>query len=139
MIFTTDIKIRGYQCDAYGHVNNARWVEMLEEARWRWLDEDIDLTTWEDRRQGVAVVNLNVSYRRPAHAHDVVEFRCWITKLGGRSGVAHQEAVRKSTGETLIEAEVTFLLIDIETGRPRAMAGGPRDVFSKYLVREASE
>ncbi len=136
MIFTTDVTIRGYHCDAYGHVNNARWVELCEGARWAWLDQDMDVSTWKEKGQGIAVIKLAVAYRRPAHAHDVVEFRCWITKLGGRSGVAHQEAVRKSTGEILIEADVTFLLIDIETGRPRAMDGGPRDVFARYLVSE---
>jgi len=138
MIYTADIMIRGFHCDAYGHINNARWVELLEEIRWRWLDQDMDLAAWKEEGLGIAVIKLDVAYRRPAHAHDVVEFRCWITKLGGRSGVCHQEAVRKSTGERLIEADVTFLLIDIATGRPRAMTGGPHDVFAKYLVREDS-
>ena len=136
MIFTTDVMIRGYHCDAYGHVNNARWVELCEGARWAWLDQDMDLSTWKELGRGIAVIKLAVNYRRPAHAHDIVEFRCWITKLGGRSGVCHQEAVRKSTGELLIEADVTFLLIDVASGRPVAMDGGPRGVFSKYLVRE---
>jgi len=31
---TTQIKVRGYHCDFYGHVNNARFLEFLEEARW---------------------------------------------------------------------------------------------------------
>ena len=60
MIFTTIIKIRGYHLDAYGHVNNARWVELLEEARWQWLDEDIDLASWDAKGQGIAVVNLMI-------------------------------------------------------------------------------
>jgi thioesterase-3 len=137
MIFRTDIKIRGYHLDAYGHVNNARWVELLEEARWRWLDEDIDLTTWDAEGQGIAVIHLDVTYRQPARAHDLLEFRCWITKLGGRMAVCHQEAVRKQTGELLVEADVRFVLFDIAGGRPRPMAGDARAAFEKYREREA--
>ena len=30
----TQIKVRGYHLDVYQHVNNARYLEFLEEARW---------------------------------------------------------------------------------------------------------
>ena len=132
LIYTTDIKIRGYHLDVYGHVNNTRWVELLEEARWRWLDQDVDLRTWDARGQGIAVVSLTVNYRRPARAHDELEFRCWIVKLGGRSAVCRQEVVRRSDGERLLDADVTFVLFDLATGRPRAMAGDARAAFEKY-------
>ena len=52
-----------------------------------------------DQGLGIAVISLAVNYRRPAHAHDLLEFRCWVTRLGGRSAVCRQEAVRKATGE----------------------------------------
>ncbi|MEZ4387223.1 MAG: acyl-CoA thioesterase [Candidatus Krumholzibacteriia bacterium] len=136
MIFTTDIKVRGNQCDAYGHVNNARWVELLEEARWRWLDEHVDLDAWDEVGQGLAVVNLDVSYRLPAHPNDTLEFRCWITKLGGRSAVCRQEVYRKGTEERMLRADITFVLIDIASGRPRAMAGDAREMFLLYHAGE---
>ena len=136
MIYKTDIKIRGYHLDVYGHVNNARWVELLEEARWRWLDEDIDLRTWDEMGQGVAVVNIDVNYRRPAHMHDTLEFHCWISKLGGRSAVCHQEVYRKGTDERLLDARVTFVLFDLTSGRPRAMDGDARAMFTKYHIRK---
>ena len=35
---TTEIVIRGYHVDIYGHVNNARYLEFLEEDRWAVLE-----------------------------------------------------------------------------------------------------
>jgi thioesterase-3 len=139
MVFRTEIKIRGYHLDVYGHVNNARWVELLEEARWRWLDQDLDLASWDQRGQGIAVVNLNVNYRRPAVMHDILEFRCWIRKLGGRSAVCRQEVYREATGERLVDADVTFVLFDLDTGRPRPMEGAARDAVARYHHRERDE
>ena len=37
---TTEITIRNYHIDHFGHVNHARYVELLEEARWRYLEEN---------------------------------------------------------------------------------------------------
>ena len=42
MIHTTEITIRTFHTDAFGHVNNSRYLELFEEARWRYA-EDIGL------------------------------------------------------------------------------------------------
>lgn len=137
MIFTTTMTVRGHQCDAYGHVNNARWVELLEEARWRWLEAGgVDLRAWEEQRQGIAVAKLAVAYRRAAHPLDELEFRCWITRLGGRSACCRQEVFRAGTQEKMLEADLTFVLFDIVGGRARPMTGDVRDMFARYLHRE---
>lgn len=132
MVHKTEIKIRGYHLDVYGHVNNARWVELLEEARWRWLDDHLDLKAWDAVGQGIAVVALEVNYRRPARMHDRLEFRCWVDRLGGRSAVCRQEAYRIETGERLVDARVTFLLIDRDSGRPRPLAGEVRRMLDGF-------
>ena len=41
----TQIKVRGYHLDGYQHVNNARYLEFLEEARWHGL-ENSDSFHW---------------------------------------------------------------------------------------------
>ena len=33
------IKVRGYHLDVFQHVNNARYLEFLEEARWTYFDD----------------------------------------------------------------------------------------------------
>ena len=131
MIFTTQIKIHGYHLDHYGHVNNARWVELLEEARWRWLEHEIDLTAWDEVGQGLAVLSIAVNYRRPAHMHDTLDFRCHVTKLGGRSAVCRQEVYREGGDEKLLDADVTFVFIDIASGKIR-----PRDETTGAMLEK---
>lgn len=45
----TQIKVRGYHLDVYQHVNNARYLEFLEEARWDGL-ENSDSFQWMTAR-----------------------------------------------------------------------------------------
>ena len=138
MRFTTEITIRGYHLDGYGHVNNARWLELFEEARWRWLDESIDLAAWEQDGVGIAVLSVAIRYRRPARAGDRVTFRCWMTHVGGKTGVCQQEAVSAATGEPLVAAEVRFVLFDRQSGRSRAFDPAARAHFERYLEKDAT-
>ncbi|WOD06656.1 acyl-CoA thioesterase [Marinomonas sp. GJ51-6] len=39
MLNIIQIKVRGYHLDVFQHVNNARYLEFLEEGRWAFFDE----------------------------------------------------------------------------------------------------
>ena len=43
MLPETIIKVHGYHLDVYQHVNNARYLEFLEEARWNALEDGMPL------------------------------------------------------------------------------------------------
>ena len=64
---STTIKVIGYHIDAFGHVNNARYLEFLEAARWDWL-ESYDAYRWFKQMDiAVVVVNININYLSLIH------------------------------------------------------------------------
>lgn len=134
MSHSTKIKIRGYHLDFYGHVNNARYLEFLEEARWSYLERDIDLGYWKERGLGFVVAAVTINYRRPVLLDDVIEIRSRVARLGGRSGVIHQDVHCERTGELVADADVTFVVVDIARGRPVAIEGEIRDLLRDGLL-----
>lgn len=42
------LTVRNYHLDGYGHVNNARYLEFLEEARWTFFQEHDLLSELKD-------------------------------------------------------------------------------------------
>lgn len=62
----TFIKVRGYHLDVYQHVNNARYLEFLEEARWDWLENHEGFRWMTKNNIAFIVVNININYRTPA-------------------------------------------------------------------------
>ena len=56
---TTEIKVRGYHLDVYQHVNNARYLELLEEARWRHY-EAYPASYFLKKGWGFIIVNINL-------------------------------------------------------------------------------
>ena len=116
----TEIKVRGYHLDIYSHVNNARYLEFLEEARWVLLEDHID----EMAAKGYAffVVNINISYKSPAAMGDVLLIDTRLSKLGGKSGTFTQVITRKGEEKVVAEADVTFVVAGAD-GKLLPMAG----------------
>lgn len=118
----TEIAVRGYHEDRFGHVNNARYLEFLEEARWAHLEEQgLDAAFF--RKHGVlpVVVRLTISYRRPASAGDVLRIETRVAHSNRRKVVIHQTARLDDSEATCVEADVEAVFLDAETGRPVAL------------------
>ena len=111
-ISTYDITVRGYHLDLYKHVNNARYLEFLEEGRWDFGADKIGKGYLENRNLGLVVVNVNISYRYPATLHDVLEIRTSIDNVGSRSYSYKQEIYLKGTDKLVLDAKVVVVVID---------------------------
>ncbi|RKZ14609.1 thioesterase [bacterium] len=117
------IRVRGYHLDLYGHVNNARYLEFLEEARWSLLEDGRGLEWWHDQGLGFVVASITINYRRPAGMGVDLDIGSSMKRIGGRSAIIRQVVVNLATGEVVADADVTFVIVSRETGRPVALAG----------------
>ena len=117
MIRCGEIIVRGFHIDIFSHVNNARYLEFLEEARWVVIDKYIDLKRMQAKGIIFVVVNININYRRPASVGDILELYLGLTKIGGKSAVFYQEIRLKGTETVVADAHVTFVFTDKSTGK----------------------
>ncbi|WP_025323760.1 acyl-CoA thioesterase [Deferrisoma camini] len=130
MPHVTRIKVRGYHLDLYGHVNNARYLEFLEEGRWSWVEERGDLAGFMKGGYGFSVVNININYRRPAFLGDELEILTSLKGLGNRSGVVRQVVRLAGTDTVVAEADVTFVVVSAQTGRAVPLDGEVRALLA---------
>lgn len=115
---TARLRVRGYHLDGYGHVNNARYLEFLEEGRWGYFDDRPALARRLMRGDVAFVaVNLNIDYRAAAVAGDDLEVRTRLSALGGRSAKMSQEIVRVRDDALVSAATLTFVLLDVATNQ----------------------
>lgn len=113
----THAKVRGYHLDLYGHVNNARYLEFLEEGRWSYYEKRVNRDEVHKRGLGLVVVNNNINYRYPARLHDILEIRTDVEKIGNKSITFKQEIYLKDTDTLVINATVVFVILDMKTGK----------------------
>ena len=127
---TTEITVRGYHLDYYGHVNNARYLEFLEEARWDYFDQRLDLAQWQRSGQLFLVVNININYRHPVSLGARLQIKTRLHTWGRKSGVLHQEVLKAPALEQVADAAVTFVIADAGTGKALPLDAKLRACFN---------
>ncbi|WP_147195810.1 thioesterase family protein [Pantoea sp. CCBC3-3-1] len=129
----TMIKVRGYHLDVYQHVNNARYLEFLEEARWAWL-ERLESFQWLNENQlAFVVVNININYRRAARMGDLLQIHSQLLELGEKSGVIGQTVTLAPGGDAVADATLTFVCIDLRTQKAQPMTGELKQRMEEML------
>jgi acyl-CoA thioester hydrolase len=105
------LQVRTYECDSYGHVNNANYLNYLEFARYEFLrDIGFDYPVAIKAGYGVYVARVEIDYKKSALPDDVLLIRSWPVKKGAVSGIIAQEIKR---GDDLIAAaKVTWAFVD---------------------------
>jgi len=110
------VHVRFSDVDAYGHVNNVKYLEYLQEAR-------IVLTSraWRELRDAGAPASLviaqtDVDYRRPILFRGQ-PYDCWsvVSRVGTRSMTVESEIC--DADEVLARARVVVVFFDPATGR----------------------
>lgn len=123
MIFETEITVRGYHLDLYRHVNNARYLEFLEEARWQFMEASGMMNLFDGSKVGLAVVNININYRHAARNNDVLVIRSQFKKISARSAVMEQVISLKGSDTVVADAAITFVVIDMQANKAVALDG----------------
>lgn len=130
----TTIKVRGYHLDVYQHVNNARYLEFLEEARWEWLEEAEAFHWLLEQKLAFVVVNININYRRPAVLGDVLVIDSEITQLNSKSGIIAQRVLLAGQETVVADAALTFVCIDLRTQKAVALEGELRERLLRLMA-----
>ncbi len=108
------VHVRFSDVDVYGHINNVKYFEYLQESRIRWfaaLARDLDLPPMH-----FVVAQTDVDYRMPILFRPE-PYDCW-TQLGGfgrRSMTVHSEICDGDT--VLARAKVSSVFYDLEAQR----------------------
>ena len=126
----TKIKVRGYHLDLYSHVNNARYLEFLEEARWNYYEGLYEQNTEIMEGKAFLIVNININYRYPAVLGDMLEIIISVKHVGNKSVVLHQDIFIENTETLVVDADVTFVITDIASGKAIPMEGRLREIFA---------
>lgn len=128
-----EIKVRGYHLDLYRHVNNARYLEFLEEGRWDFLEGTGSLHYLQERDYTFVVVNININYRRAAYMGEVLQIATTLKSIGNRSCTMRQIITLKEENTVIADADVTFVIVDTHTEKALSLEGELRDALTRML------
>lgn len=130
--YETDVRVRWSDLDAFGHVNNARTLTLLEEARVDWLfvaarEHGVDRLT-----EGIVVAQVAVDYRRAIGFGMPVTVSMWVAALASASFTVGYQVL--ADGELAVEASTVMAPVDPASFRPRRLAAAEREYLRRFLA-----
>ncbi|CAB4898480.1 MAG: acyl-CoA thioesterase [Actinobacteria bacterium] len=125
------VQLRWSDPDVYGHVNHARALSLLEDARLTMAAGVAD----GDPAPQVILARLEVDYRRQLlyRPGEQVRVESWVTRLGTSSVTTRQDL--HQDGEVAIS--VVAVLVVVDGGTPRPLTGPERAGWSVFLEEPA--
>lgn len=116
--FTLSFKVRDYECDLQGVVNNGVYMNYLEHARHEFLlAKGLDFAELAKKKINLMVIEANLKYKRPLVSGDIF----WIgVNFEAASKVRFhflQDVYRESDNQLMLQAVVSGTSVN-ERGRP---------------------
>ncbi|MBD2205081.1 acyl-CoA thioesterase [Calothrix sp. FACHB-1219] len=138
-IFKTLLRVRHYEMDALGHVNNAVYQNYLEQAAIE-HSENLGLTFDVYRESGGVFVmrRVEIDYLRPAVAGDTLEVTTWLREIRGTRAFRKYEIRKQDQADLLVTAEALWVWVEGKTMRPRPIPSLILDKFQQSCNQEFS-
>jgi len=121
------VQLRWSDPDFLGHVNHARALSLIEDAR-------LAMAAGMPGDGGLILARLEVDYLRQLY-YRVGERLCvrsWVTRLGTKSFTVRQELSQDD--QVAIRADVVMVLFDFATDASRPLTEAERAHWSGFLV-----
>jgi len=130
---TIELTVYPYECDAFGHLNQASLLTLLERARWDALARGPGMDLFDRNGVWPAVRKATIEYRAPAFARDVLRVETTVVGRGTTSMTLRHVVRRASDDAAVAEAEMVFVCID-RVGRATPIP----DEIARFLGPRAS-
>ncbi len=127
MIHRTEFTIRSFHCDAFGHVNNSRYLELLEEARWQYAETIGLIELLTARNFGFIIIDMRLRFRVPVFESNTLTVQTSLVTLGSASGEVRQWAYKNDHKQVALKSLFHFILIDRENGASVPIDGQIRE------------
>lgn len=121
-LFQIQLKVRDYECDLQGLVNNAVYQNYLEHARHEFLlSRGVDFAAMAERGEFPVVVRAELDYRKPLRPGDVFSVTV-LCAMEGRVRMVFQQEIVREDGVAMLQARFVATVLD-SRGRPRIPDG----------------
>jgi acyl-CoA thioester hydrolase len=100
--------------DSFGHLNNARYLELFEQARWDLITErGYGMDTIRRTQAGPTILEVTLRFLRELGPREMVRIRSELISYERKIGKMRQQMVL-ADGAVACEAVFTFGLFDVE-------------------------
>jgi YbgC/YbaW family acyl-CoA thioester hydrolase len=113
-VFEYRLLIREHHLDTFGHVNNAVYLALFEEARWQFVTElGFGIKQVQETQTGPTILEVKLQFKREIKNRETIVIRTQVTDVTGKITTLRQAMVN-AAGEEACIAEFKVGLFDLQ-------------------------
>lgn len=135
--FHHPIEVRYGDLDPQGHVNNARYLTYLEQARIAYIRQ---LGLWESDSfldVGIILADAQITFQKPILFHDRIQVGVKISRLGNKSLTMQYQIAGIENGESFASASTVLVTYDYRQQATIPIPENWRTTIQKYESLDA--
>ncbi|MBU3915779.1 acyl-CoA thioesterase [bacterium] len=121
--FSIDLRVSKSDVDGLGHMNNAVYVNWLDQAHlYHLFNLGITMDVMKTCQRGLVVRHSEVDYLSALQENDLVRVGTCVASCDGKLRLCrHFQMVRRNDGVTVLRGLIDYVCIDYKNGKPRRM------------------
>lgn len=115
-VFEYEVLIQEFHLDSFGHVNNAAYVELYEEARWDFITKNgFGLDYIKKHQVGPVILDLKVRFKRELLNREKIKIASKTLEIVSPKIMVLEQQMLKPDGKVASEATFTIGFFDMKS------------------------
>jgi acyl-CoA thioester hydrolase len=133
MIYTDKQFVRWGDIDAFGHVNNAKYLTYIQEARFQWSFYQYAAKNEKPTLVEMVVAKAEIDYLVPIYeGGKFYDVNLWVESIGNSSFVMGYEVVGDN-GVVHAKVKSVQVAVSMETKKSRPLTDPEREFLTQFL------
>lgn len=108
-----ELLVREFHVDSLGHMNNATYLAILEEARWEMITQKgFGFKEIQERKIGPVILEVQLKFLKEIRLREKIKITTEVISYSGKVGQLRQ-TISKEDGSPAADAVFTFGLFDM--------------------------
>ena len=130
-VFKTEIQVRAYELDSYGHVNHAIYLHYAEHARWCAIEEAVgDQRYFAEKKLGPVIVRIEIDYRKPSFRTDILVVESSLLDHS-RHSFRIKQTIKKRDSQSIVAEVIAVNAVVDAQGKAAEI---PADFLARFSV-----
>ncbi|EQC48165.1 acyl-CoA thioester hydrolase, YbgC/YbaW family [Bacteriovorax sp. BSW11_IV] len=109
-----DLKIVEKHLDTFGHVNNATYLELYEEARWDLIDcHNYGLKHIQESGQGPVILRIDITFKAELKNRELIKIETYVKEVKNALVMTLEQKMIKADGTIASTATFDVGLFDL--------------------------
>jgi acyl-CoA thioester hydrolase len=114
-VFEYELEILEKHLDTFGHVNNATYLELYEEARWDIIaNRGFSLEEIQSKKIGPVVLDLNLKFQAELRNRESIKITSKVLRMKNKYAMEMEQQMINSKGKVASTMLISFGLFDLK-------------------------